>query len=243
MKPILILGATSSIGRALALSFAEKGYSIYLAGRNAPELERIAADLRNRYQVEVLFSLYDADYLQENEKFLRQALLRVKGFAGVVIGLGEFGEQQRAVIHFPEAKKIIDRNFTNVCSVITHLANYLEKEKSGFILTISSTAAERGHRQNYIYGAAKAGLNVFLQGLRHRLSSTNIRVLTVKAALVDTDKTFGIEKWYAPISPKFLAEQAIKGLESGKQEIYVPWAWRYFMLFVRTLPERLYNKM
>lgn len=242
MKPVLILGATSSIGRAIAQTLAEEGNPLYLAGRNRAELDRIALDLKLRYRVEVFVSLYDADYPLENEKFLRQALHRVKGFRGVVVGLGEFCDQQKAMHHFSEVKRVIDRNFTNVSSIIMHCANYFEKEKSGFILTITSTAAERGHRQNYVYGAAKAGLNLFLQGLRHRLSSSNVQVLTVKAAFVDTAKTFGIEKWHRAISPQELARESIKALKSGKHEIFVPWSLRYLMFLVRALPERLYRR-
>lgn len=242
-KAVLILGATSSIARAIAESLALRGYPLYLASREKQELERIAQDLKIRYKVDVHYGFFDADNIDDNEAFLQKVVEEVNGLEGVVLAFGDLGEQQKAIYNFSEALKILNRNFIGACSIVSLCANYLEKEKKGFIIGISSVAGDRGRQSNYIYGAAKGGLNIFLQGLRNRLYPSGVHVMTVKPGFVDTAMTFGLPGLFLVASPKDVGEAIVKGLEKKRNEIYVPWFWRYIMAIIKSIPEKVFKKL
>src|SRR5437868_5616344 len=189
---VLILGASSSIARAAAYSFASEGYSLYLAGRDLSDLERLAADIKVRYQVEVYYNYFDAVDFDEHAKFVQKVVEEVNGFQGVLLAFGEYINQKKGLTDFKYGHQIIDINYTGACSILTYCGNYLGVKGSGFIIALSSAAGDRGRQSNYIYGSAKGGLNLFLQGLRNRLFHLGVRVITIKPGYVDTAMTFGL---------------------------------------------------
>lgn len=242
-KSILILGASSAIARAISFSLAKRGHHLFLAGRELEELERIASDIKLRYLTEVQYGFFDADAFSEHETFLQQTLQKIQGIQGVVLAFGDKGNQKKGEIEFDEALQTMNRNYTGACSILTHCANYLEKEKSGFIIALSSVAGDRGRQSNYIYGSAKAGLSAFLQGLRNRLYPSGIEVLTVKPGFVDTQMTFGSPGLFLVASPQYVGEKIVNAWEKKKNELYVPWFWRLIMDIIKNIPEFLFKKL
>lgn len=242
-KTVLILGATSSIAKATAAAFAEQGYSLYLAGRDLPELERISVDLKIRYLSEVHYSFFDAEDFRHHSSFLHQIIQKTGNIEGVVIAFGESGDHLRAVNDFSEVEKIFNRNLIGPCAVLTHIANYFQQEKKGFIVGISSTSGERGNKNNYTYGASKAGLSLFLQGLRHRLYPFGIHVLTVKPYLVDTASTFGTASFFKANSPEDVGCKIVKAVKKAKPELYIPKFWGYTFRLMRLIPEKLLRRL
>jgi len=111
------------------------------------------------------------------------------------------------------------------------------------IIGISSVAGDRGRQSNYFYGASKGGLSLFLQGLRNRLSRSGIHVMTVKPGFVDTPMTEGMEGLFLVASPERVADDILRAFEAGKDVLYTPWFWRYIMLAIRLIPERLFKKL
>lgn len=244
-KSILILGATSSIAQALAKQLAEQGAHVHVAGRNLPEIERIASDLSVRYQYQSNAHSFSATDFKSHETLLTQVESQngKHGLDGLVIVFGELGDQEEAQTEFEKAKNIIDSNYTGAVSVLTHAANYFEKQGNGFIIGIASVAGDRGRQSNYIYGSAKGALALFLQGLRNRLSKSGVQVLTVKPGFVDTKMTYGRKGMFLVASPEAVAKDIIKGLKSNKQVLYVPWFWQWIMLIIKTIPEPIFMKM
>lgn len=242
-KPILILGATSAIARSTANAFAAGGYPLYLAGRDEPELERLASDLKIRHQVEVRYGTFDAEDYESHEEFVHRLRAEMGGLYGVLLAFGYLGEQELAARDFVERVSIIARNFTGAVSVIEHCASHLEKERAGFIIGISSVAGDRGRQSNYIYGAAKGGLSIYLQGLRNRLFRSGVRVLTVKPGFVDTAMTYGMPGLFLVASPEYVGQRILRALEKGRDIVYVPWFWRYLMLIIKLIPESLFKKL
>jgi decaprenylphospho-beta-D-erythro-pentofuranosid-2-ulose 2-reductase len=168
---VLILGATSAIARATAAAFAARGAALYLASRDADELQRIAADLRLRYGVEVHYGLFDAEATGSHEAFFKSVVQDMHYLSGVVLAFGYLGDQQAAQ-NFSVGAKVIASNFTGAVSILSHCANYFEPLQRGFIIGISSVAGDRGRQSNYMYGAAKGALSLYLQGLRNRLRNS-----------------------------------------------------------------------
>lgn len=242
-QSVLILGATSPIARATANSLAKKGHPIFLAGRDEEELQRIASDIHIRYGVDTHYGRFDADQYDQHQLFLSDVIKKMGGIDGAVVAFGDMGEHQGSIKDFSLANQVISRNYTGACSILTHIANTLEQQKSGFIIGISSVASDRGRQSNYIYGSAKGGLSLFLQGLRNRLSSSGVHVMTVKPGFVDTSMTFGLPGTFLVANPKDVGEKIIKGLEKNKDVMYVPWFWTIIMGIIKMIPEKIFKKM
>lgn len=241
---VLILGAASGIARAIALEFARRGYDLQLAGRDMEEIERIATDAGVRHGVEAKAVFFDALQTDTHEAFVRECReASADSLAGAVLCFGALGDQGEAQANPSEARRILDTNFTGAVSVLSILANHLEEKGSGFLCALSSVAGDRGRQSNYVYGSAKAGLTVFLQGLRNRLFRSGVRVVTIKPGFVDTAMTLGRPGMFLVASPQAAAARIVSAIENGKDQAYVPGFWRFVMLVIRFLPERIFKRM
>ena len=241
--PVLILGATSAIARAAAASFAARGYPLYLAGRDHAELERLAGNLKIRYGIDVRCGLFDAEDYAGHATFISRVRTEVGAVYGVLLAFGHLGEQRLATQDARALELIVAVNFTGAVSILEHCAEMLERQRAGFIIAISSVAGERGRQSNYLYGAAKGGLSIYLQGLRNRLFGAGVSVLTVKPGFVDTAMTFGRPGLFLLAEPEQVGEQIVQALERGADLIYIPWFWRYIMFAIRLLPEALFKRL
>jgi len=239
---VLILGATSAIARGAAHAFARRGHPIYLAARDRDELSRIAVDLRIRHDVPVMTGEFDADAIETHASFFQRVLQEVGELQGMVLAFGYMGDPV-AVRHFPESSRVVIRNFTGAIELLERGADYLADRRQGFIAGISSVAGDRGRQSNYVYGAAKGGLSLYLQGLRNRLHPEHVQVLTVKPGFVDTAMTFGMPGLFLVASPQYVGEQIARAVDRGRDVVYIPWFWRYIMLIIRHIPERLFKRL
>lgn len=243
MKKILILGATSAIGRALATEFACDGCRLLLTGRSSQELERLTADLRIRTGAEVDATCLDALDFESHPAFIESLGATLEGLDGVVWLIGELGRQPQESHDGATARRLINTNFTAAVSLLAPLANFLEDQGRGFIVGFSSVAGDRGRRSNYGYAAAKAGLSTYLQGLRNRLEGRHVRVYTVKPGFVDTAMTYGLPGLFLVASPEKVARSVRRMLTRPSGVYYVPWFWRWIMLVIRAIPETLFKRL
>lgn len=242
-KPILILGATSAMARAAAIIWAKRGHDLFLASRDKNEVERIAADLTIRYEVTVKHAAFSIENTSEHGAFINRAVQDMGDVFGVLLACGYLGDQAKAAHDFVEAERIIDVNYTGACSVLTHCANHLARQQSGFIAAISSVAGDRGRQSNYLYGSAKGGLSIYLEGLRNRLFAQKVHVLTIKPGFVDTSMTYGKPGMFLVASPEHVAEAIVKAVDKKKNVIYVPWFWRIIMSIICSIPECIFKRL
>lgn len=241
-EAVLILGATSAIARATAVAFAARGKALYLASRDLDELQRLATDLRLRYGVEVRYGMFDAEATETHEAFLQSVIEAMPDVSGVVLAFGYLGDQQ-AARDFKVGAKVIAANFTGAASILSHCANYLEPKQRGFIIGIASVAGDRGRQSNYVYGAAKGALALYLQGLRNRLFASGVRVITIKPGFVDTAMTYGLPGLFLVASPQDIGERIVATLDKSADVVYLPWFWRYIMLIIKYIPEPIFKRM
>ncbi|MGF1497138.1 MAG: SDR family oxidoreductase [Elainellaceae cyanobacterium] len=242
-KTVLIIGATSAIARSLAHQLARRGAALHLAARDRVEVERIASDIAIRYGVPTSWSAVEATRYDSHPDFFQQVLERTGRLDGVVVSLGELGDQSKAQIDVNHAQRIIHSNYTGVVSILTPIANYLEQQGQGFVIGISSVAGDRGRPSNYVYGSAKAALSAFLQGLRGRLAKAGVHVLTVKPGFVDTKMTFGKSGMFLVASPDQVAAQILRALDRGQNIAYAPWFWFAIMAIIRAVPEFIFKRL
>ena len=240
---VLLVGATSGIGRALAREMALRGARLYLAARDKCDAERITQDLVIRYGARVSVSAFDALAYESHAEFLALAEEALGRLDIVVLSVGDVGDQRAAEADVAWARRIIEANYLGVVSVLTHAANHLEHQRRGAIIAIGSVAGDRGRASNYVYGSAKSGLDRFLQGLRARLFRSGVHVLTVKPGFVDTRMTFGRPGVVLACSPARVARATIRGLERRRNILYVPWWWFWVMLAVRSVPESVSKRL
>ncbi|OBS09991.1 oxidoreductase, short-chain dehydrogenase/reductase family [Acidihalobacter prosperus] len=112
------------------------------------------------------------------------------------------------------------------------------------VAAISSVAGDRGRQSNYVYGAAKGMLTLFLQGLRNRLVRAGVSVVTIKPGFVDTPMTAHIEKkglLWAP--PEAVAQGILRAIAKRRDVVYLPGVWRWIMLIIRHIPEAVFKRL
>ena len=134
-------------------------------------------------------------------------------------------------------------NGISVISLLTILANYFEAQKQGCIAVITSVAGDRGRKTNYVYGTAKAAVNMFLQGLNNRLFKSGVRVLTLKVGFVDTPMTAAIKKTPLFAQPETVGKSIYKAMLRRKGVVYIPWFWQFIMLIIIHIPEIIFKRL
>lgn len=241
--PVLILGATSAIARSAAVAFAERGHPLFLAGRNQESLDRSAQDLRVRHGVTVHTGVFDAQNYATHAKFFDDVVSTMGGLEGALLSFGYLGDPQAAAKRVDEAVTIISRNFTGAVSILTHVANYLEAQRGGFIVAVTAVAADRGHPASYVYGAAKAGLTTYLDGLRGRLQEVGARVVTVKPGQVDAPTMFGKPGLFLTATPDSVGKRIVTALDHSIDTIYVPWFWEPIVKVMKGLPGKVFKRL
>jgi len=241
-KPtVLIIGARSDIGKAIAHKFAALGYPIQLAARNVESIDSEKNDLELRYDVPVTIHEFDALETTTHEAFVT-GLPKLPEIAVCAIGL--MGKQIDDEHDIDATIRIIRANYEGPASIFTILANQFVSRGTGILVGISSVAGERGRASNYIYGSAKAGFTAFLSGMRNRLTKNGIHVITVQPGFVATKMTKDIDlPAVLTAQPSEVAEAIYRAITRKKNIIYVRPIWRLIMIAIRNIPENIFKLM
>ncbi|MDX7952828.1 SDR family oxidoreductase [Lichenihabitans sp. Uapishka_5] len=240
LSPVLVLGATSDIGMAVAHRCAESGADLILAARASERLEGDAQDLRLRHRIAV--DVVEFDILADVPGAWIDRLPRLPEAVVCVVGL--LGDQAASTRDGAAAERVMTTNYVAPALLLGEFANRMEARGSGVIVGVSSVAGDRGRASNYVYGGAKAGFTAFLSGLRARLSRTPVRVVTLKPGFVATKMTAGMT--LPPLltaQPREVAEATWKALQGGRDVIYVRPVWRLIMSIIAMVPEPIFKKM
>jgi decaprenylphospho-beta-D-erythro-pentofuranosid-2-ulose 2-reductase len=240
MSTVLILGATSDIGVAIAKKFASEKYNVQLAARNPDQLQPLQSDLQIRYGISCSLHTFDAVKYDTHQSFYYS--LAPKPDVTVYVA-GYMNDNEKVISTWEESLKTINTNYTGAVSILNIIAADYETKQSGTIVGISSVAGNRGRQSNYVYGSAKAGLTAYLSGLRNRLFHKKVHVLTVLPGFVYTKMT---EHLTLPklltAAPGQVADAIYIGVKNKKNIIYVKWFWKWIMLIVTSIPEPVFKK-
>jgi short-subunit dehydrogenase len=140
-------------------------------------------------------------------------------------------------------RRVIDVNFTGAASICEALAAHMTPRGTGCIVGISSVAGDRGRQSNYVYGSAKGGFTLYLQGLRNRLFKQGVHVMTVKLGFVDTRMTFGMETGIPIASPEQVSRAVVAAADRKVDAFYYPHFWRGIMTVIRAVPEKVFKRL
>lgn len=241
MRRILIVGATSAIAEATARHFARDGDALFLVGRRQARLPVIADDLRARGARNVGVHTMDINDLERHAAMIAAAEAALGGLDSVLIAHGTLPDQMQCQRDPRLTLRELNTNALGTIALLTALANRFERQGRGTLAVISSVAGDRGRQSNYVYGTAKAALDTFLEGLRQRLHKAGVRVLTIKPGFVDTPMTRDFEKNRLWATPERVGRRIHRAMTGGGDVVYTPFFWRFIMLIIRLVPERLFK--
>jgi decaprenylphospho-beta-D-erythro-pentofuranosid-2-ulose 2-reductase len=222
---------------------AEQGASFHLVARNPEKLKAVASDLETRGASVVFTRVMDLDDTAAHEEMLAEAVQNLEAIDLALIAHGILGDQERDQASFAATEAILRTNFLSAVSLITWLANYFESTHQGTLAVISSVAGDRGRKSNYIYGASKGALNIFLEGVRNRIDRGGVQVLTIKPGFVETPMTAHLPQNALFAHPAAVGRGILKAIEKRKDTAYVPPIWALIMLIIRSIPNRIFKKL
>jgi NAD(P)-dependent dehydrogenase (short-subunit alcohol dehydrogenase family) len=235
---VVILGASKGMGRALARHMAQRGDRLHLLGRDLEDLERCARDLEARSPSHERVTCSPCD-LERPETF-PAALLRADealgGFDTVVVTAGLFGTQDALEADRELTRRVLVVDFAHTVLFCEDARARLLQRGGGTLCVFSSVAGERGRKPVVLYGAAKAGLTRYLEGLDHKYRSAGLRTVCVKPGFVKTSMTAGLPAPPFAGDADGVAATVLRGIDRGTPVVYAPPIWGLVMFVIRLLP-------
>jgi len=232
-----ILGATQGMGQALARLISSRGDALFLLGNDRQELESCARDLEARSGYPVAgMALCDLRQPKEFPLVLDEARSKLGRLDSVVVTAGIFHAQEAMEKESNLARDLLTIDFTNTILFCEEARKRLLEDGGGTLCVFSSVAGDRGRKPVILYGAAKAGLSNYLEGLDHKFRSRGLVTICVKPGFVKTGMTAGLKPPPFAGEPEPVARMVLSAIDSGKPQVYVPGVWRWVMFVIRLLP-------
>lgn len=238
-----VFGATSAMAQETIRLLADRGAALFLVGRNAAKLEAVASDARVRGARAVEAAVADLDDVALLPALVARAATALGRIDLVLVAQGLLGDSAACERDPALAARVLSTNLVGPAVLCQLAALKLAEQGSGAVVGISSVAGDRGRASNYAYGASKAGLSTFLEGLRYRLSRRGVHVVTVKPGFVDTPMTAHVPKNALFAPPAAVARAIVRAVERRRDVVYVPGFWRGIMLLIRLLPAAVMRRL
>lgn len=243
MLKVIIIGATSAIAEATARIYANRSAKLFLVARNPQRLADIAGDLKVRGAETVGTAQLDINAIEMHGAVLDAAWDFFGAPDVLLLAHGTLPDQQACEDSVSTALAEFATNATSTIALLTNAANRMQQERHGCVAVISSVAGDRGRASNYLYGAAKSAVSTFLSGLRQRLCSQGINVLTIKPGFVDTPMTRAFRKGPLWAKPNIVARGIVRAIDKKKSIVYLPWFWQWIMLVIKHIPEFAFRRI
>ncbi len=243
MKNIVIIGATSAMAKAVARLYALEGNNLMLLARNEKNLALLADDLRVRGAASVNTLPFDAEDVNAAPATVEKIFKQCEKVDVVLIAHGSLPDQTECQTSTELMLQELSVNGLSCIALLTEFANKMESQKQGSIAVITSVAGVRGRQSNYVYGAAKGMVSIFMEGLAQRLAKHGIHVLDIKPGFVDTPMTKEFDKGALWAQPEDVAKIIKHRIEKKRLFSYVPFFWWGIMTIIRFIPARIFNKL
>jgi len=243
-KCVLITGASSGIGRALALHLAENGARVGLLARRKDKLAELCGRIEemDRRAAFAVADVTDPDQVEQAVRTLEQLL----GLTDVLIAnAGMHRYSQGSVFSGACAREVIDVNVNGVINTIDSVLPSMADRRSGQIVAIASIAALLGMPEVGAYCASKSALVTLMESLRLDLHGYGIKVTTICPGFVDTpliaDHSRRALKFL--LGPDEAARRIARAIERGRPEYWFPWQTWLLARLARALPFGMYRKL
>ena len=233
---VVVLGATRGIGRALARRLAERGDRVFLLGRDIPDLERSARDMQIRANgAPIGVAHCDLSVPETFVPAMDAAVGALSTIDTVVVTAGDFATQPVLEQDLERTRHLLTVNFTNTV-LFCELARTRLLARGGTLCVFSSVAGDRGRKPVILYGAAKAGLAHYLEGLDYKYRAQGLRVVCVKPGFVKTSMTTGLKPPPFAGEADGVAADVVRAIDRGQAVVYTPRIWQLVMMVIRALP-------
>ncbi len=238
MRRVAILGATRGMGRSLARRFVERGDFVAVLGRGEDEVKRSVADLEARGVpgTRVVGVACDLEHTDSFKPALERAEQALDGLDTVVVTAGAFATQDQLERDPSLAAKVLTLDFSNTVLFCEEARKKLLMRGGGTLCVFSSVAGDRGRSPVILYGAAKAGLSAYLEGLDHKYRKEGLVTVCVKPGFVRTGMTEGLKAPPFAGEPEAVAELVLRGIDDGSPVVYAPPIWRAVMTAIKAMP-------
>ena len=239
-KNIWITGASSGIGKALAIKFANEGWKVAASARRENLLKELSKESENIYP----FPL-DVTDVDQCKTVFENIIEKFKDIEISIFGTGIHDPKSEKKFNLDKIREIMEVNYFGTMNCINAVYNYYNNKKSGQISIISSVAGYRGLPAAGAYCASKSALTSFTETLQFEMKRKNVRVSLVSPGFIKTPMTDQNDFPMPMIkSPEFAAEQIYLGLVKKKGfEIHFPKTFTFFLKFLRILPNNIYFKI
>ena len=239
----VVLGGSSEIARAVLRALVARRLThVVLAGRDegalaaaGKELEALGATVECRP--------FDVTDVAGHAAFSADTAATLGAIDLVLVAAGVLGEQDADAADPRATAAVLETTTTGPAAAMTAFRTVLEQQGHGRIVVLSSVAGVRVRKGNYVYGASKAGLDGFAQGMADALAGTGVSVTIVRPGWVATRMTAGREPAPFATTPDAVATDVVHGLERGATVIWSPSILRIVFAVMRMLPSALWRRM
>lgn len=244
MKAVL-LGATSGMGREIARILAMRGDRIFLLGRTAEDLQRSALDLEFRYTspTTVGYALCDLERPEHFTPALNAADSALDQFDTVIITAALFATQAELEADPDLLRRLLNINVVNTILFCEQVRERLLNRGGGQLAVFSSVAGDRGRSPVVLYGASKASISAYLEGLDHKFHSQGLSVLCIKPGFVKTEMTANLTPPPFAGDPIHVAKDVVRALDRRQAVLYTPASWSLIMSAIRSLPRSVMRRI
>jgi decaprenylphospho-beta-D-erythro-pentofuranosid-2-ulose 2-reductase len=244
-QSLLLVGGTSEIGLAIATRLAQgkRLGRVVLAGRDRAGLEAAAHALQPQLVAPAHVEIVTLDLLDRSTLAPAVETAFAQPIDVVVLAAGVLTDQARALVDADYLSMTNEVNFVAPAHVGTLVAQQFRKQGRGALVVLSSVAAERPRKDNFAYGAAKAGLDAWANGLADELAGSGVRVLVVRPGMVRTRMSAGLPEAPMTTDAGVVADAVAKNLANGPTTIWVPAQLQVLMSGLRHLPRPVFRKV
>jgi decaprenylphospho-beta-D-erythro-pentofuranosid-2-ulose 2-reductase len=243
-QSVAVFGGGSDIALATARALVDgRTRRLVLAGRHPEALADAAEDLRRRGATQVERIAFDAEDCAAHASTVDAVFEALGEVDMAMLAFGVLGDQERAPDDPELAGRILRTNLLGAVSVTIPLVRRLRAQGHGTLVALSSVAAERPRKANYVYGASKAGMDAYFQGLADSLEGSGVEVMVVRPGFVRTKMTEGLPAAPLSTTPEAVAAAVVRGLATRAGTVWVPSQLRYVMSALRHLPRPIWRRM
>ncbi len=160
-----------------------------------------------------------------------------------LVAFGIQGDNEQGWTDVEAAREVAEVNYVAPMTLGVRLAEKLRKQGHGHLVAMSSPAAERARRSNFVYGSSKAGLDAFYTGLTYALGGSGVKVTVVRPNFVHTKLTEGMKPAPMAQTPEQVADVIVDAVRKGKEQVWAPAQMRWVMTVLRHLPRVIFRRL
>lgn len=234
-----IIGATSGIGKELAIEMHRRGYTVGLTGRRIERLEELKTQLGSRVYIEFM-DVVEAEKAQEQLKLL---IDKMGSMDAIVINAGVSNFQGK--ISWKKERQVVDVNVRGFAALTNFSFDYFNRQGHGHIVGVSSIASLFGYGLSSTYNASKAFVSTYLQGYRQlaRHSSADITITDIKPGFVESEMTEGKTGMFWVASTEKAVRQMANVIDSKRNHAYITKRWRLVAWLIKLVPNWVLDRL